>query len=187
MPLPSPLVFYPTLLWNIALSKLLPQRRWWDWIDDHVLLGALPMKHHVARLKGEGIGAVINTCREYPGPLALYREAGIEQLYLPTVDFTPPTLEHLESGVAFIQRQIHEGRKTYIHCKAGRGRSATVVMCYLISKGYSPGDAQKLLIEKRPHVVSSLAKRNVVIEFASKRKAVASGAAQALRETATLD
>jgi atypical dual specificity phosphatase len=168
--LSSPLIFYPTLLWNIALSKLSPNRRWWDWVDDHVLLGALPMKHHVAKLKAEGISAVINTCREYPGPMQHYNDVGIEQLYLPTVDFTPPTLEHVQSGVAFIQRQIASGRKTYVHCKAGRGRSATIVMCYLISIGMKPDDAQKFLISKRPHVVSGLAKRQVVLEYASKIK-----------------
>ena len=133
-----------------------------------MLLGALPLRSHVPKLKNEGIGAVINTCNEYGGPLDAYRDAGIEQLYLPTIDFTPPRLEDIQRGVEFIDRHIAAGRKVYVHCKAGRGRSATIVMCYLIRLGHTPESAQALLSQKRPQVVRSLAQRKVVREFAAK-------------------
>ena len=133
-----------------------------------MLLGALPLRRHVPKLKSEGIGAVINTCQEYRGPLDDYRAAGIDELYLPTIDFTPPRLEDIQRGVEFIQRHAAAGRKVYVHCKAGRGRSATIAMCYLISRGHTPESAQAFLSEKRPQVNRSLAKRAVVLEFASK-------------------
>ena len=160
------LLFYPTLYWNIALNKLIPrQRRWWDWIDDDVLLGALPLAMHVSDLQKLGIRAVINTCREYCGPLDAYQRAGIEQLHLPTTDFTPPAFEDVARGVEFIRKNIGSGRKVYVHCKAGRARSATIVICYLIAKGVAPEQAQKLLLEKRPHVHPALLERQVVKEF----------------------
>lgn len=158
--------FYATLWWNRLLNLLLKERRWWDWVDDHVLLGALPVAGHVTQLKQLGIGGVINTCREYCGPLDHYKTAGIEQLYLPTTDFVPPTIEFIRDGVAFIDRHIASGSKVYVHCKAGRGRSATIVMCYLISKGMSAEDAQQLLLSKRPHVAKKLFEREVVKQFA---------------------
>ena len=164
------LFFYPTLLWNLALNRIDKNRRWWDWIDDTVLLGALPFGSHVAELKALGIGAVVNTCDEYAGPTKKYAEAGIEQCYIPTVDFTPPALEDIEKSVRFIQMHAAAGRKVYIHCKAGRGRSVTVAACYLIAKGYTPEAAQKLLIEKRPHVNPLVYKRAVVQEFAEKQQ-----------------
>lgn len=158
--------FYATLWWNRILHRVLKERRWWDWVDDHVLLGALPTGDHVPQLKQLGIGGVINTCREYCGPLDHYKEAGIEQLYLPTIDFVPPTIEFIRDGVAFIDRHVASGSKVYVHCKAGRGRSATIVMCYLISKGMSAEEAQSLLLAKRPHVSKKLAEREVVKQFA---------------------
>ena len=160
-------LFYPTLWWNQILCRIVPRRRWWDWVDESVLIGALPSENHVLELKAEGIGAVINTCNEYAGPLAQYQQAGIEQLHIPTVDFTPPSLEDVRAGVAFIQRQIASGRKVYVHCKAGRGRSATIVICYLIRKGLTPEEAQKLLLEKRPHVLANLCERECVRQFAA--------------------
>jgi atypical dual specificity phosphatase len=159
-------LFYPTLWWNRLLNGLDPQRHWWDWIDDAVLLGALPGKRDVPALKDLGIAAVVNTCEEYPGPLGAYRKHGIEQLYLPTVDYTPPTLEHIRQGVAFIHERVNAGKKVYVHCKAGRGRSATIVACYLISKGWSAEEAQDLLIQKRPQVLATIYQREVVQSFA---------------------
>jgi atypical dual specificity phosphatase len=159
------LLFYPTLWWNIVLCLIFPRRRWWDWIDDQVLLGALPFPKDVPRLKALGIGAVVNTCREYAGPLEAYKLAEIEQLRVPTVDFLPPSLADVRLGVAFMQQQLARGRKVYVHCKAGRGRSATIVLCYLVAKGLAPEDAQRLLRQKRPQVLPTLFKRKVVKDF----------------------
>lgn len=35
--------FYPTLLYNVVMEKI-SNRRWYDRIDDTVILGALPFK-----------------------------------------------------------------------------------------------------------------------------------------------
>jgi len=160
-------VFYITLWWNILLSRLCPGRRWWDWIDQTVLLGALPLRRCLPELKQAGIGAVVNTCREWRGPVEEYRAAGIEELYLPISDFTPPSLDEVRAGVAFIQRHAAAGRKVYVHCKAGRGRSATIVLCYLVAKGLTPEQGQALILEKRPHANRRLAQRAVVRQFAA--------------------
>jgi|ERR1043165_1678308 atypical dual specificity phosphatase len=160
------LFFYPTLAWNLLLNRLVKDRRWWDWVDETVLLGALPFPADVAKLKALGISAVVNTCDEYCGPLRQYAAAGIEQFHMPTVDFFPPALEDIERAVKFIQTQAAAGRKVYVHCKAGRGRSATVVICYLIAKGLTPEAAQKLMLERRAHVMPRVYKREVVQRFA---------------------
>lgn len=42
---------------------------------------------------------------------------------------------------------------TYVHCKAGRGRSTTLVICYLIRQmRMSPEDAYAFVRTKRPQV-----------------------------------
>ena len=160
-------LFYPTLAWNLLLKGLGLRRRWGDWVDDRVLLGALPFRQDVAALKAAGVGAVLNTCREWRGPVEEYQAAGIEELRLPITDFTAPSLDDVRAGVAFIQRQAAAGRKVYVHCKAGRGRSATIVLCYLVAQGHSPEEAQALLIQKRAHVNRGLARRAVVRQFAA--------------------
>ena len=160
------LIYYPTLFWNVLLGRWLKLRNWWDRIDDQMIIGALPFASDVPKLSHEGVTGVVNTCLEYPGPKEAYGEAGIEQHWMPTVDFTHPKLEDVERAVEFINRQTEQGGTVYVHCKAGRARSATVVMCWLIdAKGMTPGEAQKLLLEKRPHVNPHVESRPVVQKF----------------------
>lgn len=35
--------FYPTLVYNVFMEKVTP-RRWYDRIDEHTILGALPFR-----------------------------------------------------------------------------------------------------------------------------------------------
>ena len=94
------------------------------------------------------------------------RRAGIVQLRIPTVDFTPPTLASVQRAVAFMQQQIGLGRRVYVHCKAGRARSGTVVLCWLIAaRGMTPAEAQARILQRRPHANPRLAHRAVVQEF----------------------
>ena len=42
-------MFWPTLFWTMLLHKSMPeQRRWYDRIDERVIIGALPLKRQVA-------------------------------------------------------------------------------------------------------------------------------------------
>ena len=165
------LLFYPTLCWNVLLSRVLRVRRWRDRIDETVLLGALPFPSHAADLHAEGVRGVVNTCEEYGGPVAEYDRLGMTQLYIPTLDFQPPNLDELERAVEFIAGHRDRGEGVYVHCKAGRGRSTTVVLCWLIaSQGLTPEEAQRLVEGKRPHVNHHIYLRPVVAGFAEKHR-----------------
>jgi len=160
------LLFYPSLAWNVLLGRVLRIRHWWDPIDDHVILGARPFARDVARLDQLGVTAVVNTCEEYEGPVQQYEQCGIEQLWIPTIDFTPPSLENICQGVRFIQEKSAEGGKIYVHCKAGRGRSATVALCWLmVAHEMTVDQAQQRLLECRPHILRGLPRREAVQQF----------------------
>lgn len=174
-------LFVPTYAWNVLLGRVLKQRRWWDYVDDGVILGARPITRDLANLYQEGVRAVINMCQEYPGPVDAYKKLGIEQLWLPTIDFQPPSMEHVVQGVEFIQQVVDRGDKVYVHCKAGRARSATVVLCWLVKhRKMSVEAAQALLLLKRPHVHAKLTERTVVREYA---KQLAESAAPAKEDS----
>ena len=161
------LLFIPTLLWNVFLGRLLKVRHWWDALkEEPILLGALPFSRDIPHLQDEGVTGVINMCIEYPGPKTTYKNAGIEQLWLPTVDFTPPTLSDIREAIDFIERHQKSGGKVYVHCKAGRGRSATVVLCWIMyRRGFTPEEAAIWLARQRPHINRDLADRPVVRNF----------------------
>lgn len=159
-------IFYPTLWWNMLLGRWLNVRNWWDEVDDDIVLGAFPFASDVAGLADIGVKGVVNTCEEYAGPVADYQQHGIEQFRMPTVDFTHPSLDDVCRAVEFIESHVDQGNRVYIHCKAGRARSATVAICYLMKRrGITKEEGQKVLNQARPHINQFLCSRPVVIEF----------------------
>jgi protein tyrosine/serine phosphatase len=62
----------------------------------------------------------------------------IEQKIIRTADFNPVALDDLKEAVESIRKEIQDNHgHVYVHCKAGRGRSATAVICYLLMYGNS--------------------------------------------------
>lgn len=59
---------------------------------------------------------------------------GVEHCQLSTRDiFETPSHEKLLQGVSKMESFSENGKTVYVHCKAGRTRSATLVGCYLMS------------------------------------------------------
>ena len=58
---------------------------------------------------------------------------GVTQLKIQTVDYVgTPTQTNILKAIHFIQDSNSRQESVYVHCKAGRTRSATVVACYLM-------------------------------------------------------
>lgn len=74
----------------------------------------------------------------------------IEVLHLPTQDWTPPSIENLEKGAAFINQKIADGGSVYVHCRLGEGRGPTMAAAYLISNGFTVEEALAQLSKYRP-------------------------------------
>ncbi len=109
---------------------------------------------------------MVNTCEEYAGPLGEYTKHGIEQLHIPTTDFTHPQLSDVEMAVEFVQKYKLQNDTVYIHCKAGRARSATVALCWLMKyRKMTPDEAQQHLLAHRSHINPRLTERPVVKQF----------------------
>lgn len=153
------------------MGRVLRVRRWWDRVDANVILGALPFRRDVAALKEEGVTGVINMCEEYSGPKERYTQLGVEQLWLPTVDFNHPSAEYVERGAEFIECHAKAGGTVYVHCKAGRARSATIVLWWFVRfRGMTPEAAQLHLLAQRPHVNPRVHLRPVIQELYRKLK-----------------
>ncbi|KAG0220172.1 hypothetical protein BGX33_007121 [Mortierella sp. NVP41] len=129
---------------RLATSVLSPITRW-HWYDPiphtSIILGAVPSQHFLAQLQRDhAVQDIVNMCAEFKGHLQTMRELGLVQCWLPTQDFHTPSVENIWAGVRFIDKcerhwkTLPEDQRgaIYVHCKAGRGRSATVVLCWLV-------------------------------------------------------
>ncbi|XP_043827184.1 phosphatidylglycerophosphatase and protein-tyrosine phosphatase 1 [Dromiciops gliroides] len=156
------ILFYPTLLYTLVRDKVSGpgHREWYHRIDKTVLLGALPLRSLTRRLvEEENVRAVITMNEEYETRFLCntyeeWKTVGVEQLRLSTVDMTGvPTLENLKKGVQFTLKYKELEKSVYIHCKAGRSRSATMVAAYLIQAyNWSPEEAVKAIAKIRSHI-----------------------------------
>ncbi|RVW32287.1 putative dual specificity protein phosphatase DSP8 [Vitis vinifera] len=130
-------LFYPTLLF--------------------ILLGAVPFAADVPCLKKLGVGGVVTLNESYETlvPTLLYHAHSIDHLVIPTRDYLfAPSLNDTCRAVDFIYSNASLGRMTYVHCKAGRGRSTTIVLCYLVEhKQMTPDAAYNYVKSIRPRVV----------------------------------
>uniref|UniRef100_A0ACD5XVW8 Uncharacterized protein n=1 Tax=Avena sativa TaxID=4498 RepID=A0ACD5XVW8_AVESA len=165
-------LFYPTLLYNVVRSKVQAEFRWWDEVDQFILLGAVPLRRDVPRLQKLGVHGVVtlNEPFETLVPSSMYQSRGIDHLVIPTRDYMfAPSLVDISQAVDFIHRNASLGRMTYIHCKAGRGRSTTIVLCYMVKyKNMTPTAAFEYVRSKRARVLLTRSQWRVVQEFSTK-------------------
>lgn len=160
--------FLPSLFYNMMMEKV-SSRRWYDRIDDTVILGALPFRNMTKQLvSDENIAAVVSMNEDYE--LKLFSNTSedwatynVQFLQLSTTDiFETPCQDKLQKGVNFINKFSVNNDKSsntntgtvYVHCKAGRTRSATLVGCYLMKKhGWTPSEAVDFMRSKREHIL----------------------------------
>ncbi|VDN29669.1 unnamed protein product [Gongylonema pulchrum] len=70
----------------------------------------------------------------------------------------------IEKAVKFVESAISSGK--YVHCKAGRTRSAMFVACYLMQKhDWYPNVAYEFVKQKRPQVILGNAQWRTVNEY----------------------
>ncbi|XP_037072701.1 phosphatidylglycerophosphatase and protein-tyrosine phosphatase 1-like isoform X2 [Pollicipes pollicipes] len=165
--------FLPTLAYNVFMQRL-SSRRWWDRVDDTVILGALPFRHMTKQLvEEEHIKAVVSMNEDYElrflsNMQKEWEEHGVDFLQLSTTDiFVAPCQEKLRLGVGFILQHRAAGHTVYVHCKAGRTRSATLVGCYLMQRHrWSAERAVEHIRAHRPHVLLGPKQWSALHEFA---------------------
>lgn len=152
-------LLYTTLTYNVG-AWALTSRNWYNYIDSHVILGALPFSFLKEKLvQEENVGAIISLNmpfeRQYiTTPTEEWRELGVEHFKIDIPDFiSTPTVAQMWEGIELIKAKAEVGQKTYVHCKAGRSRSATMVTAYVMQK-YEKNveEAVQFVTEKRPHV-----------------------------------
>jgi dual specificity MAP kinase phosphatase len=126
-----------------------PTRRMSE-ITPRLVVGGQHSAKGLAILRRRGVTAIVNLRHESDD-----REKGRaldHYLYLPTIDNTPPTLEHLQQAATFIADEIRRGGKVYVHCWEGVGRAPTTACAYLVSTGMTPDEAWRQIRRVRPFI-----------------------------------
>jgi len=76
----------------------------------------------------------------------------INYFELPVPDRGVPTLDEVFTAVKWIQDQLENNKKVFVHCNLGRGRGPLLTALYLVYTGMNTHDVIELLRKKRPYV-----------------------------------
>lgn len=128
-------------------------------VHDNLLVGAYPLdEQDVAVLERMGIERVLNLVedQEYPPGRrdlveAALRAAGIEEHRMSLTDFGRLPAERLEPAVQEVLSWMRHGVLSYVHCRAGRQRSAAVAAgAVAIYNGLSIDEALAYVRQRKP-------------------------------------
>jgi hypothetical protein len=100
LPRPLAAVVSKTLFWpTLPITVCRRIGSWSTVVDDTVVMGGCPFgfANIPEHLYDEyGVRGVINMCKEYAGPASKYKQLGIKELWLPTVDHFEPSVHDLK-------------------------------------------------------------------------------------------
>ena len=151
--------------------SLVPFAKSWWVVPGELLAGGYPgamdpvvARKKLAALVAAGIRTVV--CLQEPDersragqPFAPYggmlaevareQRADVNVRRFPIRDVDTPTPQLMQDILDAIDAALRDGRAVYIHCWGGHGRTATVVGCWLVSKGMTGEDALSRITELR--------------------------------------
>jgi atypical dual specificity phosphatase len=175
-------IFHKQLLYESSLAgtmakNAVTQKKWWNKIDEHIFLGAIPLKNkdHIKKLVDEcNIGVVITYLEKFETKKGMlsepvcpedWKKAGVEHHWVVAKDFKPLSMEQISEGVKLLRESVANAKASKIkdpnakknvlvHCKAGVGRSATIVICYYYQDmGYKTFEEAFAAVKKqRPQI-----------------------------------
>jgi atypical dual specificity phosphatase len=165
------------LKYDVSLQYTkMTQSPWWNRIEPTAhYLGAQPQAdlNHSALIKELGINSILMIVEEFEELGGLFhtpvQRCEWGDLTVKTIrarDFRALRFTEIDEGVRFLYNETFHNRSVYVHCKAGRGRSAAILWTYMtLVYDMDPFDALVLLTEQRPAINLNQYQRDVVLEF----------------------
>lgn len=114
------------------------------WVEPgRLLAGPYPERpSDVQALLGASVDLFVDLTRDDEGWIAYWSDLpkGSHHRFA-FWDFAAPSQEGMRLVLRFLAERLREGRTIYVHCRGGRGRTGSVVGCYLVERGFTGPEA----------------------------------------------
>lgn len=149
------------------LSRLLSvvsSKNRFDWIVEGLAVGTDSVS--AKTLKQNNIECIVSVGAK------LAADYYAERLFLNVEDGEPPSEMDALKAIEWIAHRVKSGKRVFVHCHAGMGRSATLATCYLIACGLTLEEALKTLRERHPQTSPTKAQLEFLRKFESKYRGI---------------
>lgn len=156
-------------LFEVASSRD-PVPRGFHWVIRKLLAGAqwpglLDDVHQDLRgLRSLGIRVVVSLT-EQPFSASRLKEYGITSIHFPIEDMGVPALGEALKLCDVVSAKLARGVPVVLHCKAGLGRTGTMLACVLVHRGVEPVRAIHEVRLVNPHYIQSERQLTFISEF----------------------
>ena len=139
------------------------------WITDDIAIAAEPSSTDWPALRLAGVRCVVDLRQEAPDNAFVVGAVGLGYLRVPIVEGEAPTQDDLRLVTSWIDEHLSSDGPVLIHCREGRGRSATVAIAALVNLGMPLFEAYRMTLRVRPETAINDAQEGALRRFAQGR------------------
>lgn len=145
----------PGNLWRKIYGAIAKKPTNFSWVIEGMLAGSgMPTsREEMDWVRENGIKAVLTLTEE---SLPEQWLNNIDYLHVPTVNGSSPDIEDIEKAVDFIDKNLKNKKSVMVHCAAGRGRTGTILVAYMMKfRGMNVKGATEEIRNLRPGSVEN--------------------------------
>lgn len=129
------------------------------------MAGEFP-ERHLEWLHYVGVEVIVNLTEDR------YRAPGFRVHHVPIPPQVPPEEEEIARVCRLLRRARDEGRRVYVHCASGCGRTGTVIACYLVyRRRLRAREAMEAVRALRPCSIETDGQEDAVVRWAARLRA----------------